>query len=77
MLHCNAMKKLFLTFFSCVVMYGTAFAAPLKDSVAASAALDTVRATFDDGRVSRIYTVLKPSARNTQLPRQCRYELYQ
>lgn len=59
MLHCNAMKKLFLTFFSCVVMYGTAFAAPLKDSVAASAALDTVRATFDDGRVSRIYTVLK------------------
>lgn len=55
MLHYIAMKKLFLTFFSCLVTCGTALAAP----VAASAALDTVRMTFDDGRVSRIYTVLK------------------
>ena len=59
MLHCNAMKKLFLTFFSCVVMGCTVSAAPLADSNAASAALDTVKTTYDDGQVSRVYTVLK------------------
>ena len=46
------MKKLFLTFFSCVVMYGTAFAAPLKDSVAASAALDTAYIFFTTNMMS-------------------------
>ncbi len=49
------MKKLFLMIFSCIVMGGTALAAPLASQVA----LDTVKTTFDDGRVSRIYTVLK------------------
>jgi len=51
MLHYNAMKRLFLTFFGCLVMSGTAFAA--------TPVLDTVQTKFDDGRVARIYTVLK------------------
>ena len=38
-----------------MVMVGTALAAPQ----AASRALDTVRTTFDDGRVARMYTVLR------------------
>ena len=49
------MKKLFCTFFTSIVMVGTALAAPQ----AASRALDTVRTTFDDGRVARMYTVLR------------------
>ena len=55
MLHYNAMKKLFFTFLVPFVFAGTAMAAPK----AAPVALDTVRTTYDDGRVSRIYTVLK------------------
>ena len=55
MLHYNAMKKLFFTFFTPFVIAGTAIAAPK----AAPVALDTIRTTYDDGRVSRIYTVLK------------------
>ena len=49
------MKTLFFTFFAPLVIVGTAMAAASASPVA----LDTVRATFDDGRVSRIYTVLK------------------
>ena len=49
------MKTLFFTFFAPLVIAGTAMAAPSASPVA----LDTVRTTFDDGRVSRIYTVLK------------------
>jgi len=45
------MKKLFFTIFLCVVMAGTANAAAIS--------LDTVRTTYDDGRVYRIYTVQK------------------
>ena len=55
MLHYNVMKKRFLTIFTCIVMVGTAFAAPKTATVA----LDTVRSTFDDGRVARMYTVKK------------------
>ena len=58
MLHYNAMKKRFFTIFACIVMGCTAipaFAAPKSNNVA----LDTVRMTFDDGRVARIYTVKK------------------
>ncbi|SHM05682.1 Antitoxin component YwqK of the YwqJK toxin-antitoxin module [Fibrobacter sp. UWB7] len=58
MLHYNAMKKRFFTIFACIVMGGTvisASAAPKSNNVA----LDTVRTTFDDGRVARIYTVKK------------------
>ena len=49
------MKKLFFTFFTSIVMSGTALAAPQ----ATTPALDTVRTTFDDGRIARVYTVLK------------------
>jgi antitoxin component YwqK of YwqJK toxin-antitoxin module len=52
------MKKRFFTIFACIVMGGTvisASAAPKSSNVA----LDTVRTTFDDGRVARIYTVKK------------------
>ncbi len=52
------MKKRFFTIFACIVMGCTAipaFAAPKSNNVA----LDTVRMTFDDGRVARIYTVKK------------------
>ena len=55
MLHYNVMKTLFFTFFAPFVIAGTAMAAPK----AAPVALDTVRTAYDDGRVSRIYTVLK------------------
>jgi len=55
MLHYNAMKKLFFTFFSSIVIVGTAMAAPKAVTVA----LDTVRTSFEDGSVARIYTVLK------------------
>ena len=55
MLHFNVMKTLFFTFFAPFVIAGTAMAAPKV----ASPALDTVRTTYEDGRVSRIYTVLK------------------
>ena len=53
------MKTLFFTFFAPFVIASTAMAAPK----AASVALDTVRTTYDDGRVARIYTVLKGSIR--------------
>ena len=59
MLHCNVMKKLFLMIFLCIVTGCTAQTVPLTDSNAAPASLDTVKTTYDDGRVSRIYTVLK------------------
>ena len=49
------MKTLFFTFFAPFVIAGTAMAAPKVAPVA----LDTVRTTYEDGRVSRIYTVLK------------------
>jgi antitoxin component YwqK of YwqJK toxin-antitoxin module len=52
------MKKRFFTIFACIVMGGTvisASAAPKSNNEA----LDTVRTTFDDGRVARIYTVKK------------------
>lgn len=57
MLHYNVMKTLFFTFFAPFVIASTAMAAPK----AAPVALDTVRTTYDDGRVARIYTVLKGS----------------
>ena len=55
------MKKLFLLIFSCVVMGCTAQTGSLADSTTVSAPVDTVKTTYDDGRVSRIYTVLKGS----------------
>ena len=58
MLHYNAMKKRFFTIFACIVMGCTAIpalAAPKSNNMA----LDTVRTTFNDGRVARIYTVKK------------------
>lgn len=55
MLHYNVMKTLFFAIFTSFVICGTAMAAPQT----ATPALDTVRTTYEDGRVSRIYTVLK------------------
>lgn len=49
------MKTLFFMFLAPFVIAGTAMAAPKASSVA----LDTVRTTYDNGRVSRIYTVKK------------------
>ena len=49
------MKTLFFAIFTCFVMAGTAIAAPKAVPVA----LDTVRTTYDDGSVSRVYTVKK------------------
>lgn len=52
------MKKRFLTIFTCIVMVGTVISASAAPKPA-NVALDTVRTTFDDGRVARIYTVKK------------------
>lgn len=59
MLHYNVMKKLFLMIFSCIVMGCTAQTPSLADSTTVSVALDTVKTTYDDGSVNRIYTVIK------------------
>ncbi len=59
MLHYNVMKKLFLMIFLCIVTGCTAQTGSLADSTAVSAPVDTVKTTYDDGRVSRVYTVLK------------------
>lgn len=58
MLHYNAMEKRFFTIFAAFVMFGTAITASAAPKSAAMA-LDTVRSTYDDGRISRIYTVKK------------------
>ncbi len=58
MLHYNAMEKRFFTIFAAFVMFGTAITASAAPKSAAMA-LDTVRTTYDDGRISRIYTVKK------------------
>ena len=53
------MKKLFLMIFLCIVTGCTAQTVPLTGSSEISVALDTVKTTYDDGQVSRVYTVLK------------------
>ena len=58
MLHYNAMEKRFFTIFAAFVMFGTTITASAAPK-SAGMALDTVRTTYDDGRVSRIYTVQK------------------
>ena len=50
------MEKRFFTIFAAFVMFGTAITASAAPKSAAMA-LDTVRTTYDDGRISRIYTV--------------------
>ena len=52
------MEKRFFTIFAAFVMFGTAITASAAPKSAAMA-LDTVRTTYDDGRISRIYTVKK------------------
>lgn len=52
------MEKRFFTIFAAFVMLGTAISASASPKPA-NVALDTVRTTFDDGRVARIYTVKK------------------
>ena len=52
------MEKRFFTIFAAFVMFGTTITASAAPK-SAGMALDTVRTTYDDGRVSRIYTVQK------------------
>lgn len=52
------MEKRFFTIFAAFVMFGTTITASAAPK-SADMALDTVRTTYDDGRISRIYTVKK------------------
>ena len=52
------MEKRFFTIFAAFVMFGTTITASAAPK-SAGMALDTVRSTYDDGRISRIYTVKK------------------
>ncbi len=53
------MKKLFLMFFSCMLMGSVTISSALAAPADVRGALDTVWTRYDDGRVARVYTVKK------------------